>query len=138
MTSSFQGFYLFAFQAVTPISDQYNVETKTLSFTLNFTNPGGVAQTCNALSVNLSDNQTGYPLGQLCLPCAMQLEPSETRLITLTDTLSQGAANDVATTYAGEQSMNVTFSNVSVTIKGMTMQISSALPSLNIPIEAPK
>lgn len=114
------------------VGAQYNTTSQTLSLILNITNTFWSPLTINALSGELSDNQTGYSLGYLSLSNPVNVEPNETALITLTATFNQGAANDVVSAYAGNQSLNVDLSNVSITIDGLTLQMNQAGGTMNV------
>jgi hypothetical protein len=122
LSSALQSQNLAAFVPKNP-SEQYNALSRTFSVTFTFTNSYQFALTYDAISWDLSDNQTGHQLGHISLPSPVEVGPGESVPTTMSTTFSQSAADDVATTYAGQQSFNVNYSNMSITVCGITIEM---------------
>ena len=102
---------------------QYNPETKTASFTFNFTNPLKTPLTINKLEAGIVSHNDGVLLGNVSIGNPLSLAPGQTADITALGVLSNDAINYFKTHYAGQNSLNVDFVNLNVDIAGIKVQV---------------
>jgi hypothetical protein len=100
---------------------QYNPETKTVSFTFNFTNPLQTPLVVNKLEASIVSHDTGVFLGNVTLEKPIELKPGQTMDITALDALSDETINYFKT--FDQKSINADFVNLNVDIGGVIVQI---------------
>ena len=102
---------------------QYNPETKTVSFTFNFTNPLQTPLVVNKLETTIVSHDTGVFLGNVTLEKPIELKPGQTMDITALDALSDETINYFRTVGFDQKSINADFVNLNVDIGGVIVQI---------------
>jgi hypothetical protein len=102
---------------------QYNPETKTVSFTFNFTNPLQTPLVVNKLEASIVSHDTGVFLGNVTLEKPIELKPGQTMDITAIDALSDETINYFKTTAFDQKSINADFVNLTVDLGGVIVQI---------------
>ena len=112
------------FQPPMPVGEpQYNPETKTATFTFNFTNPLNSPMTINTLEAGIKCGEHGFLLGNASIDKPLTLNPGESAVITAFGKLSDDAINHFKTQHAGDNYVNVDFSNLNVDIAGIKVQV---------------
>jgi hypothetical protein len=112
------------FELPQPVGEpQYNPETKTVSFTFNFTNPLNTPVTINKLEAGIVSHDDGVFLGNVSISEPLTLVPGQTVDITALGVLSDDAINYFKTHYAGQNSINVDFTNLNVDVAGIQVQV---------------
>jgi hypothetical protein len=102
---------------------QYNPETKTVSFTFNFTNPLQTPLVVNKLEATIVSHDTGVFLGNVTLEKPIELKPGQTMDITALDALSDETINYFKTNSFDQKSINADFVNLNVDLGGVIVQI---------------
>jgi hypothetical protein len=107
-----------------PIGEpQYNPETKTISYTFNFTNPTESPIKVDTLQAGIVSHDDGFFLGNVTIDKPLELEPGQTANITANGMLSDEAINYLKTKSATQDSINVDFVNLNVDLAGLQIQI---------------
>ena len=102
---------------------QYNPETKTISYTFNFTNPTESPIKVDTLQAGIVSHDDGFFLGNVTIDKPFELEPGQTANITANGKLSDEAINYLKTKSATQDSINVDFVNLNVDLAGLQLQI---------------
>jgi hypothetical protein len=102
---------------------QYNPETKTVSFTFNFTNPLQTPLVLNKLEASIVSHDTGVFLGNVTLEKPLEMKPGQTMDITALDALSDETINYFKTNSFDQKSINADFVNLTVDLGGVIVQI---------------
>ena len=102
---------------------QYNPETKTVSFTFNFTNPLQTPLVLNKLEASIVSHDTGVFLGNVTLEKPLEMKPGQTMDITAIDALSDETINYFKTNSFDQKSINADFVNLTVDLGGVIVQI---------------
>jgi len=102
---------------------QYNPETKTISYTFNFTNPMESPIEVNTLQGGIVSHDDGVFLGNITIDKPLKLEPGQTANITANGILSDEAINYLKTKSTTQNSINVDFVNLNVDLAGLQLQL---------------
>ena len=102
---------------------QYNPETKTVSFTFNFTNPLNTPVTVNKLEAGIASHDDGVFLGNISISEPLTLTPGQTADITVLGVLSDDAINYFKTHSKGQSSINIDMTNLNVDVAGVKVQV---------------
>jgi len=102
---------------------QYNPETKTISYTFNFTNPMESPIEVNTLQASIVSHDDGVFLGNITIDKPLKLEPGQTANITANGILSDEAINYLKTKSTTQNSINVDFVNLNVDLAGLQLQL---------------
>ena len=102
---------------------QYNPETKTLIFTINFTNPLDTQLTVNKLEAGVVSHNDGVFLGNISIDEPLSLNPKETKEITIQGVLSDEAINYLETKSINQNSINIDLVNLTADVAGVTVEI---------------
>jgi hypothetical protein len=112
------------FQLPQPVGEpQYNPETKTLTFTFNYTNPLQTPLAVDNLQATIVSHDDGAFLGNVSLDKPLNLQPGQNMNITAHDVLSDEAINYFRTNFTNQNSTNVDFVNLNVTVGGITVKV---------------
>ena len=114
---------------------QYNPETKTATFTFNFTNPLSTPITINTLEAGIVSHDDGTFLGKVSIDKPLTLDPGQTADITALGKLSDQALNYIESLHPGQNYVNIDFTNLNVDMAGVKVQIDRQNIG-NIPIPA--
>jgi hypothetical protein len=112
------------FQAPQSVGEpQYNPETKTATFTFNFTNPLSTPINVNTLEAGIVSHDDGTFLGNVSIEKALILAPGQTVDITALGKVSDEAINYFKTLHPGQNYINIDFVNLNVDIAGVKVQV---------------
>jgi hypothetical protein len=122
------------FELPQPVGDpQYNPETKTISYTFNFTNPLQTPLEFDKLQAGLVSHNDGFFLGNITLNQPLILDPGQTVDITALGILSDEAIDYLKSQSATQNSINLDFVNLNVDLSGIQLQLDNQNIG-NIPI----
>jgi hypothetical protein len=102
---------------------QYNPQTKTLSYTFNFTNPLQTTLEIDELQAGLVSHDDGFFLGNITIDKPLKLDPGQTIDITALGILSDDAINYLKNRSATQNSINLDFVNLNVDLSGVQLQL---------------
>ena len=112
------------FELPKPVGDpQYNPETKTISYTFNFTNPLQTPLEIGQLQAGLVSHNDGFFLGNITINKPLKLDPGQTVDITALGILSDDAINYLKSQSATQNSINLDFVNLNVDLSGIQLQL---------------
>jgi flagellin-like hook-associated protein FlgL len=112
------------FELPKPIGDpQYNPETKTISYTFNFTNPLQTPLEIDELQTGLVSHNDGFFLGNITISKPLKLDPGQTVDITALGILSDDAIDYLKSQSATQNSINLDFVNLNVDLSGVQLQL---------------
>jgi hypothetical protein len=113
-----------SFQAPQSVGEpQYNPETKTATFTFNFTNPLSTPITVNTLEADIVSHDDGTFLGNVSIEKALTLAPGQTADITALGKVSDEAINYFESLHPGQNYINIDFINLNVDMAGVKVQV---------------
>lgn len=102
---------------------QYNPETKTVSFTFNFTNPLNTPVTVNKLEAGIASHDDDVFLGNVSVSEPLTLAPGQTVDITVLGVLSDDAINYFKTHSKDQSSINIDITNLNVDVAGVKVHV---------------
>jgi hypothetical protein len=112
------------FKLPQPVGEpQYNPQTKTISFTLNFTNPLNTPLELDRLQAGLVSHDDGFFLGNITINQPLKIDPGQTVDITALGTLSNGAIDYLKSKSAIQNAINLDFVNLNVDLSGIRLQL---------------
>jgi hypothetical protein len=112
------------FELPQPVGEpQYNPETKTFSYTFNFTNPLQTPLELNNLQVGIVSHNDGVFLGNITINKPLKLDPGQTTDITVLGKLSDDAINYLKRKSTTQNSINLDFINLNVDLSGIQLQL---------------
>jgi hypothetical protein len=112
------------FELPKPVGEpQYNPETKTVSYTFNFTNPLQTTLEIDELQAGLVSHNDGFFLGNITINKPLKLDPGQTVDITALGILSDDAINYLKSQSANQNSINLDFVNLNVDLSGIQLQL---------------
>lgn len=112
------------FELPQPVGEpQYNPQTKTISYTLNFTNPLNTPLELDRLQAGLVSHDDGFFLGNITINQPLKMDPGQTVDITALGTLSNGAIDYLKSKSATQNAINLDFVNLNVDLSGIQLQI---------------
>jgi hypothetical protein len=112
------------FELPKPVGDpQYNPQTKTVSYTFNFTNPLQTPLEIDELKAGLVSHNDGFFLGNITISKPLKLDPGQTIDITALGVLSDDALDYLRSQAATQNSINLDFVNLNVDLSGVQLQL---------------
>jgi hypothetical protein len=107
-----------------PVGDpQYNPETKTISYTFNFTNPLQTTIAVDKLQAGIVSHNDNFFLGNITIDKPIKLDPGQTTDITALGILSDDALNYFKSKSETQNSINLDFINLNVDLAGIQIQL---------------
>lgn len=115
---------------------QYDPESKTVSFTFNFTNPLNTTVTVDELEAGIVLHDSGLFLGNVSISEPLTLAPEQTANITLHSVFSDAAIDYFKTQAKGQNSINVDVTNLSAELAGVKVHVDRQnIGNIQIPSE---
>lgn len=112
------------FELPKPVGDpQYNPQTKTISYTFNFTNPLQTPLEIDELKAGLVSHNDDFFLGNITISKPLKLDPGQTIDITALGVLSDDALDYLRNQAATQDSINLDFVNLNVDLSGVQLQL---------------
>ena len=112
------------FELPQPVGEpQYNPETKTLSYTFNFTNPLQTPIELDKLQAGMVSHNDGVFLGNITINQPLKLGPGQTADITALGILSDDTINYLKSKATTQNSINLDFVNLNIDIAGVQIQL---------------
>ena len=112
------------FELPKPVGDpQYNPQTKTISYTFNFTNPLQTPLEIDELKAGLVSHNDDFFLGNITISKPLKLDPGQTIDITALGVLSDDALDYLRNQAATQNSINLDFVNLNVDLSGVQLQL---------------
>jgi hypothetical protein len=123
------------FELPKPVGDpQYNPETKTISYTFNFTNPLQTPLEFDGLQAGLVSHNDGFFLGNITINQPLKLDPGQTVDITALGILSDEAIDYLKSQSATQNSINLDLVNLNVDLSGIQLQLDrQSIGNISIP-----
>lgn len=121
---------------ITPtfVSSQINVEARTFTVTVNFTNSFNYDLTLNALTATVESSQDNFQLGTINLASPVSILAGQTSLITVSGIWTQDAENYVQKNFAGASSINVNLANIAIDVNGIVVQQTQPVNVGDVPL----
>jgi hypothetical protein len=116
------------------VGSQYNVTSKTVTLTFQFTNPFNFDVTINSMSAGIQCAEHNFPLGNATLNSPVNIRANETATMTVLGTWTQDALNHFQKAHAGEQSIDVELVGLTINVNGIDVQTSEHIKIPNVPI----
>jgi hypothetical protein len=113
---------------------QYDPVSRTLNFSFSFTNPFDVGLMLQSMSSNVSCTLHGFHLGEATLVSPVSLGPNETVLIPLSVTLTQDAANHLATEHAEADTISVDLTDIRLNVGGIILDLDRTITIPDVPL----
>jgi hypothetical protein len=112
------------FELPQPVGEpQYNPETKTISYTFNFTNPLQTPIELDKLQAGMVSHNDGIFLGNVTINKPLRLDPGQTVDITALGILSDEAINYLKSKSATQNSINLDFVYLNIDVAGIQIQL---------------
>jgi hypothetical protein len=102
---------------------QYNPESKTASFTFNFTNPLNTTITVDKLEAGIVSHDDGVFLGNVSIREPLTLAPGQTSNITILSAFSNEAIEYFKTQSKGQNSTNIDVTNLNAELAGVKVHV---------------
>ena len=122
------------FMTPTFVSSQINIQARTFTVTVNFTNNFNYDLTLNALTATVESSQDNYQLGTISLASPVSILAGQTSLITVSGIWTQDAENYVQKNFAGASSINVNLANIAIDVNGIVVQQTQPVNVGDVPL----
>jgi hypothetical protein len=116
------------------VSSEYDVKSRTVTLTFNFTNPFNFDLTLMSMSANVECAVHRVPLGVAVLKTPVNVLASETSLITVFCTWTQDATSHFQSAHAGAKSIDVDLVGLAIDTSGINIQMKERINIPNVPI----
>ena len=116
------------------VSSQINIQARTFTVTVNFTNNFNYDLTLNALTATVESSQDNYQLGTISLASPVSILAGQTSLITVSGIWTQDAENYVQNNFADASSINVNLANISIDVNGIVVQQTQPVNVGDVPL----
>ncbi len=116
------------------VSSTYDVATKTVTVTFNFTNPFNLNMTINSVSADVQCNDHKFTLGHASLNNAVKLDFNETANLTVNFKWTQEAEAHFLAQHAGAKTININLINVGVDVSGITIETPQTVNIGEVPL----
>ncbi len=113
------------------VGSQYDVASRTMTLTFNFTNPFKFDMKINSMSADVVYAADNYPLGPALLKTPVQLPAGQTALITIVGTWTQDGVNHVLSV------VNPGAENIAVNLVGLVIDLDGIKVHINEPVQVP-
>jgi len=116
------------------VDSRYDVASRTVTLTFNFTNPLKFDLTLKSMSANVECAVHKVPLGDAALKNSVNIRAGETALITVLCTWTQDAISHFQSAHAGAKSIDVDLVGLTIDISGINIQMKERIHVPNVPI----
>ena len=116
------------------VGSQYDVTSRTVTLTFNFTNPFKFDLTINSMSANVECAVHEVLLGHAALGKPITVRASETAVVTVTCTWTEDATSHFQSAHAGAKSIDVDLVGLTINVKGINIQMNDRIRIPNVPI----
>jgi hypothetical protein len=116
------------------VGSSYDVATRTVTVTFNFTNPLDVDLKINELAADVECAAHGYTLGHAGISGPVQIRSGETANITVVFTWTQQAETHFMEAHAGAASIDIDLVNLVADVSGITVQTPEHVSIPNVPL----
>jgi len=116
------------------VSSDYDVKSRTVTLTFNFTNPFNFDLTLKSMSANVECDVHRVPLGVAVLKTPVDVLASETSLITVLCTWTQDAISHFQSSHTGAESIDVDLVGLTIDTSGINIQMKERINIPNVPI----
>jgi hypothetical protein len=117
------------------VGSEYNITSRTVTLTFNFSNPFNFDLTINSMSANIECAVHKFLLGHAALNDPINVRVNETAVITILGTWTEDAISHFQTAHAGAESIDVDLVGLTINIKGINIQIKDRIKIPNVPIK---
>lgn len=108
----------------------YDNSSLSFSLAVNFTNPFATNLTLDSLSAKMTDHEDGFPLGQISTSGPICIGCNETKLISVSATVTSDAIEHMATV----QTLDVDLSDFTIAVQGVVFQSNQVFTFKNVPM----
>jgi hypothetical protein len=117
------------------VGSEYDVASRTVTLTFNFTNPFKFDMTINSMTANVECAADNFLLGNAALKQPVKLPAGETALITIAGTWTEAAIDHFQTAHPGAENIDVNLVRLIVDLDGVTVQMNEPVrvPNVQIP-----
>ena len=116
------------------VDKQIDNVSRTFTLTVNFTNTLNLNLTLNQFSANVVCSQHNYPLGNIQLSQAVEIDAGQTAQLLISGLWTQDAENHFVSGHGGASQIDVNLVDVTIDVNGITIQQSEPVPIDSVPI----
>lgn len=120
--------------AVTFVNSHYDSESGGVTLTFKFTNPLPLDLTVDSMSADVRCDEHDFPLGHITIHNPVAVAVSETAAVDLSGTWTQDAIRHLLTVHAGEQTIDIELTGISVSTNGVSIQTGEILKIPDFPV----
>jgi hypothetical protein len=115
------------------VSAQIDNATRTLTVTVNVTNPLSYDLTVNSLNSTIVCNQHNYQLGAISLANPVMIPAGQTSQVTISGYWTQDAENHIHSEHQGATSIDINLVNTAINVNGIVIQSPEPINAGSIP-----
>jgi len=115
------------------VESEYDVVSRTVSLTFNFTNPFKVGMTINSMTANVECAADNFLLSNALLKQPVKLSAGETARITIVGMWTEGALNHFQTAHPGEKTIDVNLVGLVVDFDGIRVEMNEPVRVPTVP-----
>jgi hypothetical protein len=121
---------------ITPVivDKQIDIVSRTFTLTVNFTNTFNFNLTLNQFSAGVVCSQHNYPLGNVQLSQAVEIDAGQTAQLLISGLWTQNAESHVISEHGSASQIDVNLVNVTIDVNGITIQQSEPVSIGSVPL----
>ena len=116
------------------VNSTYDPTTRTFTLTFPLKNPIGLDVTVNSMSGDLVCDAHNFSLGKATLTKPVSMKAGETATMTVAGTWTEEAISHFQTAHAGEKTITVDLTDVTLDASGFKAQINDRIQIPNVPL----
>ena len=116
------------------VDAQFDNASRTLTLTVNFTNPLNYSLTLKSFCANVECSAHGYPLGQVNINEAGIIQPAEAILLTVFGAWTADGEAHIQTEHAGATSLDINLTGTVINMNDITIEITEPIEIPDVPI----
>lgn len=116
------------------MNSQYDLTSRTVTLTFNFTNPLNFDLTIKTMSANIECTLHKLPLGHATIKDPVVILPNETAIITVLGNWTEDAISHFQSAHADAKSIDVDLVGLKIDVSGINIQMKERINVPNVPI----
>jgi len=116
------------------VDKQIDIVSRTFTLTVNFTNTFNFNLTLNQFSAGVVCSQHNYPLGNVQLSQAVEIDAGQTAQLLISGLWTQDAESHVVSGHGGASQIDANLVDVTIDVNGITIQQSEPVSIGSVPL----
>jgi hypothetical protein len=116
------------------VAADFNNVSRTITLTVNFTNPLNYTLSLKSLSADVQCTAHNFNIGQFNLVQPVDLPGEQTTLVTVVCTWTESAENHYSLLHSGETTTDINLMYLTANVNDITMQLTDPISVPDIPI----